>query len=133
MNDKHYQGKPCRYGHSGVRYKSTRYCVDCNYDKSKRWAQSEYAKAYMSKKHIYNTYRLTDEQFNRMFAECERLCSICKVPMVVGGRKSNSVCVDHDHITGEIRGLLCNNCNRAIGLFFDNKNILLSAVKYLEE
>lgn len=41
--------------------------------------------------------------------------------------------VDHDHQTGKIRGLLCNNCNRAIGLLKDSSDILYKAAKYIEK
>lgn len=39
--------------------------------------------------------------------------------------------IDHDHETGKVRGLLCNNCNRAIGLLGDSVSTLLDAVEYL--
>lgn len=40
--------------------------------------------------------------------------------------------VDHCHSSGEVRGLLCHNCNRALGLFKDSRENLLNAVEYLE-
>lgn len=39
--------------------------------------------------------------------------------------------IDHNHITGEFRGILCKICNRGLGMFRDNPNILLSAYQYL--
>ncbi len=40
--------------------------------------------------------------------------------------------VDHDHTTGEVRGLLCHNCNRAIGLLREDPERLRRAIEYLE-
>lgn len=48
------------------------------------------------------------------------------------GRVIN-LCVEHNHTTGRIRGLLCNNCNRGVGLLKDNLNILKRAIIYLQE
>lgn len=42
-------------------------------------------------------------------------------------------CIDHDHKTGKIRGLLCGFCNKAIGLLKENINILRNAIHYLEK
>jgi hypothetical protein len=47
-----------------------------------------------------------------------------------GGRSSTWV-VDHDHNTNTFRGHLCHSCNRAIGMFQDNKDYLLRAINYL--
>lgn len=41
--------------------------------------------------------------------------------------------VDHDHETGQVRDLLCHNCNRALGLFQDNIEIVDSALEYLKQ
>jgi len=41
--------------------------------------------------------------------------------------------VDHNHTTGIVRGILCSKCNQGIGLFMENKNILKSAIEYLEK
>ena len=57
------------------------------------------------------------------------LCAICGNPERVNGR---SLCVDHNHQTGEVRGLLCLDCNTGIGHFKDNKKYLASAIDYLE-
>jgi hypothetical protein len=55
-------------------------------------------------------------------------CAICseKAP------EHKSLCVDHNHKTGKIRGLLCGNCNLMIGLVKDNPTILRHAITYLE-
>ncbi len=45
---------------------------------------------------------------------------------------SKGLCVDHDHKTGEIRGLLCDSCNNGLGRFKDNPEILASALSYLQ-
>lgn len=50
-------------------------------------------------------------------------CEICK--------ETRKLCRDHDHKTGKDRGLLCHNCNKALGLFQDNFLILFEAAKYL--
>lgn len=56
-------------------------------------------------------------------------CAACGELEVPG---SMSLHVDHDHSTGSVRGLLCGNCNRAIGLFRDNPRALRRAASYLE-
>jgi hypothetical protein len=51
-------------------------------------------------------------------------CWIC-------GNLDTRICLDHDHKTGKIRGLLCNNCNRSLGLFKDSVDLLKKAIEYL--
>lgn len=56
-------------------------------------------------------------------------CDIC------GEEEKTRACLslDHDHATGKVRGFLCNNCNRGLGLLGDNPEILRKAAKYLEK
>jgi hypothetical protein len=39
--------------------------------------------------------------------------------------------IDHDHVTGQVRGLLCNNCNRGIGYFGDDPQVMTAAARYV--
>ena len=73
-------------------------------------------------------YGLTLEDYNRMFEAQSGRCAICSVS-VEGAR----LCVDHDHGTGKVRGLLCSLCNRALGQFRDSTELLRKAIAYLKE
>lgn len=55
-------------------------------------------------------------------------CEICKCDI-----RDNKLCLDHDHRTGLYRGLLCHNCNVALGHFQDRIGLLLEAVQYLKQ
>lgn len=57
------------------------------------------------------------------------VCAICKGPETKPNAKY--LAVDHDHATGAVRGLLCNNCNRAIGLLGDDAERLIAGADYL--
>lgn len=60
-----------------------------------------------------------------MFAEQDGLCAIC--------REAPAQHVDHDHDTKRVRGLLCFNCNGALGQFRDRTDLMLRAVAYLRD
>ncbi len=53
-------------------------------------------------------YGITVEEYEDLLKSQDGVCAICKMPCVTGKRLH----VDHDHMTGEIRGLLCYRCNR---------------------
>jgi len=74
-------------------------------------------------------YGITPADFDRMYVEQNGRCAIC------GKHQSDfkrALDVDHDHETKVIRGLLCRNCNLAIGKFKDNPVLLRKAADYLE-
>lgn len=77
---------------------------------------------------LKSRYGITIEDKQQMFNNQNGLCKICQLEMIFSG---NSCCVDHDHETGKIRGLLCNKCNFALGLFKDSTDILKNAIDYL--
>lgn len=70
-------------------------------------------------------YGVTPEEYAALLDNCHGLCTICK--------SSDPLIVDHNHSTGNVRGLLCNSCNTGLGLFRDNPELLAHAVDYLHE
>lgn len=74
--------------------------------------------------HINKTYGLSEGDFISLMNNHRGCCAIC-------GDSLDNLNIDHCHTTGEVRGLLCNNCNCAIGLLKDNVDIILSAAYYL--
>jgi hypothetical protein len=77
----------------------------------------------------YERRGITKEQYNIVFEAQKGLCAICKKPP----KDEHCLAMDHNHKTNEFRGLLCKECNRALGLFGDNIDILTNAVTYLKE
>lgn len=81
-------------------------------------------------KHSYllRSYNLTVEEYNKLYEIQEGRCLICSKHQ---SELDKSLCVDHNHQTGEIRGLLCSNCNSALGFLKDNIESVKKALEYL--
>lgn len=80
-------------------------------------------------------YGITPEQYEAMLTAQDGKCAICgEGEPAAHGRTGRQfrLSVDHDHSTGRVRGLLCQKCNRAIGLMGDNTETLRRALDYLE-
>ena len=77
---------------------------------------------------------ISAEQYIKMRAAQGGVCAICLKPESVRykGTLAN-LCVDHHHGTGTIRGLLCNKCNRAIGLINDDVQVAKRMLSYMME
>ena len=82
--------------------------------RSKRWS------------YLKKTYGLTTQAWDELYTQQGGGCAIC-------GRSLTDVkvCVDHNHETGEVRGLLCVSCNTAIGSLREDPNLLRRAIVYL--
>lgn len=87
---------------------------------------------YHRNKELLKAYGVTLEWYRETLASQNDACAICKQPetTLIRGKVIN-MSVDHNHITGAARGLLCTQCNRALGLFKDNEYTLQSAISYL--
>ena len=79
------------------------------------------------KQHL-KRYGLTIEGYNALFAAQNGSCPGCSRHQSDIGR---SLCVDHDHKTGKVRGLLCHSCNSLLGMAKDKTETLASLIKYL--
>jgi hypothetical protein len=79
---------------------------------------------------IWCSYKV-DESFIRDIMDSQKgCCGICKQSLILPGDKK-SYSIDHNHLTGKVRGLLCHHCNAAIGLFKEDESNLLGAIEYL--
>jgi len=85
---------------------------------------------------LKSKYGIDLEQYNEMLLKQKGLCAICGLPSVDRNQWGmKSLAVDHNHVTGEIRGLLCSKCNRAIGLLLVDKFGVMNlqkAISYLK-
>ena len=88
------------------------------------------------KSFLKKRYGLTLEEYQAMWDAQRGVCAICGAvetskPFANGA--TSSLSVDHNHSTGEVRALLCNRCNRGLGMLGDNLVLLRSVVTYLEK
>ncbi len=141
--------------YKNVAYGKCSYCKECKKKKcekyrkenlekhrrSSRIGQKKYrqkrrddgtAKAHERKYHI-RSYGLTVEQFSAMLENQNHVCAICKRKIEDVSKREKNLAIDHCHKTQKVRGLLCPDCNRALGMFQDNPAILREAIAYLEK
>ncbi|HEY0751460.1 MAG TPA: endonuclease domain-containing protein [Chitinophagaceae bacterium] len=67
-----------------------------------------------------------------MLLDQDYACLICDIVFDSGGH-ATKCCVDHDHTTGKVRGLICHDCNVGLSRFKDDPEILRNAIKYLKK
>ena len=73
---------------------------------------------------IRDMLKISDDHYEELMQN--KNCNIC-------GKELDKKCIDHCHETKKIRGVLCNNCNTALGLFKDNVSVMKDAILYLEQ
>lgn len=80
------------------------------------------------RKRTLKKYDLTLEGYDELFRDQKSKCAICKTSK---RNRHGTFNVDHNHVTGKVRGLLCDLCNRGLGSFKDNIQALEEAIIYL--
>jgi hypothetical protein len=116
-----YEKKPFSEFLKNVRYKDGYYkhCKKCHYE------------VYGRDSHYRRTYGVTQHEYNLMVAKQESKCKVCEVE--AGDGHMSRLVVDHCHKSNEMRGLICQNCNMALGNAKDNSEILRKLADYLDE
>ena len=68
-------------------------------------------------------YGVSPERYKQLYEEQNGVCAICQIRPIYA--------TDHDHITGRVRGLLCQQCNLGLGAFLDDPNTMFRAIDYI--
>lgn len=97
-------------------------------DKSHR---STITPAYKRRERLKRVYGLSPEDYDQRLAEQGGVCAICQENRSWNRREGDVLVVDHDHNTGEVRGLLCHPCNQVLGLMREDAARLSAAAAYL--
>lgn len=82
--------------------------------------------------YLKRNYDTSQIEYQRLEKEQGGKCKICGGDgFLMREHHFKRLVVDHDHKTGRVRGLLCHNCNRGLGLFKDSPDFLKNAIEYL--
>lgn len=125
-------GKPCKHGHVAERMTHSGTCVPCLHGAVRAYERRHFGKVDDQRRdyHLRKYYGISSAQYDKILAAQAARCAICGSvdPFDRWGRFH----VDHNHATGEVRGLLCSNCNTGIGKLKDDTDLLRAAINYLE-
>lgn len=94
--------------------------------KARRVAHPANAALAQKKKDLRRLYGISFDEYERMLVSQEYRCAICRAH-----QDDCTLCVDHHHDSGAVRGLLCSSCNSAIGLLHESVAACASAMDYL--
>lgn len=108
-------------------------CNTCLYKQHKQWSEENIDKiSIYREKDKWNLrkrcqrHNISVSEFMSVYNEQDCSCAICKKEISI-----EDSAIDHNHDSGEFRGVLCKTCNRALGMFSDNPDVLMSAFNYL--
>lgn len=111
------------------------YCKHCEFLQLKRYRETNQTKVQTArlKNKLKYRYNISYEDFQKMQEFSGNRCYICgdHETAVNSTGETRMLSIDHNHITGEVRGLLCHKCNAGLGYFRDNPVFLESAKQYL--
>jgi hypothetical protein len=103
-------------------------------EKHREWARGyrERTRAERREGDFRTTYGISRSEADRLIAAQGGLCAACGYPPRDGGHCAR-LHVDHCHETGRVRGMLCNRCNTALGLMFEDPKAIQGLLQYLED
>lgn len=111
------------------------YAREYNKEYFKTYSPNETQALKIRCKHVLRQYGLTTNEYLHLIISQNNRCAICGKEEHTRTNKGviRPLCVDHDHITGKVRGLLCNHCNSMLGHSRDDIQTLENGIKYLQK
>lgn len=101
----------------------------CEYYAKRRIEKYDLVRSYEKRFHrarrLKYDYNTTEEYIEKLLKDQDNKCAICKL--------ETKLVIDHCHANGNVRGMLCTNCNTGLGHFKDNINFLKEAINYLND
>lgn len=128
-------GNPSKYPQGYFKKKKCRHCGNDFLPKAPSELYcSDFCKDYAETERYYKReYHISLDDYLNMAEKQNYVCAICGKPnFPMGVKHTGCLVVDHDHTSGEVRGLLCHNCNRALGLLQENALTVYKAYTYLQ-
>jgi hypothetical protein len=130
----------CKHGHpfdhANMRITSdgSRECVKCCRAKQARHRRKVGPQPYRDawrKWDLKKRFGITPEDYDQLLAAQNNCCAICKSP--TSKSRISRFHLDHNHVTGKLRGLLCSHCNVALGMAEENPMLLRAMAEYIEK
>jgi hypothetical protein len=121
---KRYHGAPCKNCAGTERYVCDFTCVECKRTRYREDRVSQIARARNYR--LSRRYGITQEEYLELLRQQRGQCKLCE-----RGLDDMYPHVDHCHDSGRVRGILCGQCNRGLGLLGDSPDLLERAVLYL--
>lgn len=102
------------------------WCKDCQVENQRKWVKRNPTKRQAQLRK--SRYNLSDDSYQELILKQEGKCAICQTELDKTAKKV----VDHNHVNGKVRGILCSSCNTALGLLQDSPELLARALAYLQ-
>ena len=114
-------------------YFQRRACKPCVREHQRRFRNAQ--PDYNHSRNLQRRYGLSVDEYQTLLANQNFACPICEVEIsnTIEYKGKRPVAVDHNHETGDVRGILCSMCNLMLGHARENTSILYRAIVYLSE
>ena len=106
-------------------------CKSCAVKETQTWYEAN--KDVAKNTRLLSAYGINLNEYKARIIAQDSKCPICTKQFSDGAFGPDSPVVDHCHTNGHVRGIICNECNRGLGYFRDNKEALMNAAQYLVE
>ena len=121
-----YRCKPCANSRASSNYFEN---LEVRKEKNRAYGKQPQVRVRTREQRLHTRYGITIKEYERILATQGGVCAICRTSR--RDVRNREMPVDHNHTTNKVRGILCDKCNRIIGLFNDDPDVIEAAVKYL--